>query len=60
MCGDQMWILGLRGRSLSVSMMYILHTAIRTFPKVVMRICSTIEVFSLLYDFFFSVIGFKM
>ena len=45
-----MWILGLRGRSLNVSMIYILHTTIHTFPKVVMRIYLTIEI--LMISFF--------
>ena len=45
-----MWILGLRRQSLNVSMMYILHTTIHTFPKVVMRIYLTIEI--LMISFF--------
>ena len=49
------WILGLGRQSLNVSMMYILHTTIHTFPKVVMRIYLTIEI---LMISFFSIIEF--
>lgn len=43
-------ILGLKGRGVNVSMMYILHTTIHTFPKVVIRIYLTIKI--LMISFF--------